>query len=77
MLKSVSGEPRPLFVPVGANPARLFGLDAEARARRLASEARLESGATVESGRPAILADLSYAWDPAWLAAIITRPGPS
>ena len=75
MLKSVSGDPLPLFVPVGANPARLFGLDAEARARRLANEAHLESGQNPESGRPAILADLAYAWDPAWLAAIITRPG--
>jgi len=75
MLKSASGDPRPLFVPVGANPARLFGLDAEARARRLASEARLESGVEVEPGRPAILADLAYAWDPAWLAAIAARPG--
>jgi len=75
MLQSVSGDPRPLFVPVGANPARLFGLDAEARARRLATEAGLESGDTVESGRPAILADLAYAWDPAWLAAIAARPG--
>jgi phosphatidylglycerophosphate synthase len=75
MLKSVSGDPRPLFVPVGANPARLFGLDAEARARRLATEAQLESGQTVERGRPAILADLAYAWDPAWLAAIAARPG--
>lgn len=75
MLKSASGDPRPLFVPVGANPARLFGLDAEARARRLAAEAHLESAGKVESGRSAILADLAYAWDPAWLAAIITRPG--
>jgi phosphatidylglycerophosphate synthase len=75
MLKSASGDPRPLFVPVGANPARLFGLDAETRARRLATEAHLESGQEAEPGRPAILADLAYAWDPAWLAAIIARPG--
>jgi phosphatidylglycerophosphate synthase len=75
MLKSASGDPRPLFVPVGANPARLFGLDAEARARRLAAEAHLESREKPESGRAAILADLAYAWDPAWLAAMITRPG--
>lgn len=75
MLKSVSGGPRPLFVTVGANSARLFGLDAEARARRLAAEAHLESAQSPESGSAAILADLAYAWDPAWLAAMITRPG--
>jgi phosphatidylglycerophosphate synthase len=75
MLKSASGDPRPLLVPVGANSARLFGLDADARARRLAAEQHLESAQSVESGRSAILADLAYAWDPAWLAAIITRPG--
>jgi phosphatidylglycerophosphate synthase len=74
MLKSVSGEPRPLFVPVGANPARLFGLDAEARARRLATEARLEPSEKADPARAAILADLDYAWDPAWLAAIAARP---
>ena len=75
MLKSASGDPRPLFVPVGTNPARLFGLDAEARALRLATEAQLETGRTVDRGRPTILADLAYAWDPAWLAAIAARPG--
>ena len=74
MLKSVSGAPRPLFVPIGANPARLFGLDAETRALRLASEAQLDSGQHVDPARPAILADLAYAWDPAWLAAIAARP---
>ncbi|HMI39618.1 MAG TPA: CDP-alcohol phosphatidyltransferase family protein [Sphingomicrobium sp.] len=75
MLNSISGEPRPLFVPVGTNPARLFGLDAETRARRLATEARLEPAAEADPARAAILADLSYAWDPAWLAAIAARPG--
>ena len=27
-----------------------------------------------EPGRPAILADLGFAWDPAWLAAIKNHP---
>jgi phosphatidylglycerophosphate synthase len=75
MLKSVSGEPRPLFVPVGTNPARVFALDAEARARRLAAEAHMESANKADPARAAILADLAYAWDPAWLAAIAARPG--
>jgi phosphatidylglycerophosphate synthase len=75
MLKRVNNEPRPLFVPVGANPACLFGLDADARARRLAAEAHMESANKVDPERAAILADLAYAWDPAWLAAIAARPG--
>lgn len=65
----------PLFVAVGDNPGRVFGLDAMTRARRLAAKAGLDSSAALEPGRPALLADLDFAWDPAWLAAILARPG--
>ena len=65
----------PLFVPVGANPARVFGLDAETRACRLAEKAGLECGREHRPGRAAILADLGFAWDPAWLTAIKKHPG--
>jgi phosphatidylglycerophosphate synthase len=65
----------PVFVPVGANPARVFGLDAETRARRLAGKAGLDCADDVQPGRGAVLADLGFAWDPAWLAAIRGRPG--
>jgi len=65
----------PLFVPVGANPARVFGLDAKERACRLAGKAGMECGAAAENGRAAVLADLDFAWDPAWLAAIRKHPG--
>jgi phosphatidylglycerophosphate synthase len=65
----------PLFVPVGANPARVFGLDAQTRACRLAEKAGLECGSEPRPGRPTIVADLGFAWDPAWLAAIKARPG--
>ncbi len=64
-----------LFVPVGANPARVFGLDAETRACRLADKAGLDCRSATEAGRAAVLADLGFAWDPAWLAAIRDRPG--
>src|SRR5205809_616853 len=67
--------PVPLLVPVGANPARVFGLDAETRLQRLGDKASLEFSSHTESGRPAILADLAFAWDPAWLSAIKSRPG--
>ncbi|HET7816772.1 MAG TPA: CDP-alcohol phosphatidyltransferase family protein [Sphingomicrobium sp.] len=63
-----------LFVPVGSNPARLFGLDARARACRLAANADFECAETPQAGRAAILASLDYAWDPAWLAEIAGRP---
>lgn len=65
----------PLFVPVGANRARVFGLDAKTRACRLAAKAGLGCADTAERSRGAVLADLGFAWDPAWLAAIKARPG--
>jgi len=63
-----------LFVPVGANPARVFGLEAKERACRLAAKAGMECADAPEAGRPAILADLDFAWDPAWLNAIKNHP---
>ena len=66
---------QPLFVPVGDNPARVFALDARTRARRLAAKAGLDCGDQARPGQPAILADLDFAWDPAWLKAIAARPG--
>ena len=61
---------RPLFVPVGSNPARVFGLTAETRACRLAEKAGMDCGSAPQPGRPVVFADLGFAWDPAWLAAI-------
>ena len=65
----------PLFVPVGANPARVFGLDAKERACRLAEKAGMECAGSAGPGRAAVLADLGFAWDPAWLNAIRNHPG--
>jgi phosphatidylglycerophosphate synthase len=66
-------EPKPLFVPVGDNPARLFGMDAKTRACRLAENMGLECAETVD--RAAVLANMAYAWDPVWLREIAARPG--
>ena len=66
---------KPLFVPVGDNPARVFSLDARTRACRLAAKAGMECGDHSRTGQPAVLADLDFSWDPAWLKAIATRPG--
>ena len=63
-----------LFVPVGTNPARVFGLDARTRACRLAEKAGMDCSDSVRDGRPAVLADLDFAWDPAWLTAIRNHP---
>ena len=64
----------PVFVPVGANPAHVFGLEAKTRACRLATKAGMDCAEQADNGRPTILADLDFAWDPAWLAAIKNHP---
>lgn len=64
-----------LFVPVGSNPARPFGMDARERACRLATNAGLECADEPQDGRATLLASLEYAWDPAWLQFMKTRPG--
>ena len=71
----MSGPQSPIFVPVGSNPARLFGLDAHARACRLATNVGLECCGEKQPGRGMILANLDFAWDPAWLKAISAQPG--
>ena len=63
-----------LFVPVGSNAARPFGMDARERAFRLASNSGLECADDALAGRAALLASMAYAWDPAWLKAMRTRP---
>ena len=74
MRSAMPVQPLLLFVPVGSNPARLFGMDARARACRLAANAGLECADSVEPGRATIIASLDYAWDPAWLTAMAERP---
>ncbi|HEU5481836.1 MAG TPA: CDP-alcohol phosphatidyltransferase family protein [Sphingomicrobium sp.] len=66
---------RPLFVTVGSSTARVFGLDAGERACRFAAKAGLECAQAAEGDRGAILANLAYAWDPAWLKEIAGKPG--
>jgi phosphatidylglycerophosphate synthase len=63
-----------LFVPVGSNPARLFGMDARKRACRLAANAGFECADGPHEGRAALLASMAYAWDPAWLKALRAKP---
>jgi phosphatidylglycerophosphate synthase len=62
------------FVPVGSNEARLFGMDARTRACRLAANAGFECAEMQQPGRAVLLASMDYAWDPAWLKGMRSRP---
>ncbi|MGH6659307.1 MAG: CDP-alcohol phosphatidyltransferase family protein, partial [Sphingomicrobium sp.] len=64
----------PLFISVGDCPARLFGLPARDRSNRLAANAGFELADAPIEGRSAVFAATDYAWDPAWLKALRTRP---
>ena len=72
---AMASDPPLLFVPVGSNRARPFGTDALERACRLAANAGLECAEAAEPGRAMLLASMGYAWDPAWLKAMRSRPG--
>ena len=67
-------EEKLLFVAVGDNPARAFGMGAKERMFRLATNAGLECSDEAVDGRAVVIADLAFAWDPAWLKAIAARP---
>jgi phosphatidylglycerophosphate synthase len=67
-------EEKLLFVPIGRNDARVFGMDARERACRLATNAGFECTETPEPGRAMLLASMRFAWDPAWLKALRNRP---
>jgi phosphatidylglycerophosphate synthase len=69
----MASEPSLQFVSVGSNAARLFGMSAEERANRLAANAGLEPASAADPNRPALLASVDFAWDPAWLRALRDR----
>ncbi|HVJ71023.1 MAG TPA: CDP-alcohol phosphatidyltransferase family protein, partial [Sphingomicrobium sp.] len=66
---------KPLFVTVGHNPARAFGMDAAERARALAIKAGAEPAGGAKPGRTTIYADLNWTWDPEWLVTLVQTPG--
>ena len=65
----------PLFVTVGDNPARAFGMTAADRANALALKAKLEPASEASAARSTVYADLDWAWDPEWLVALAETPG--
>jgi phosphatidylglycerophosphate synthase len=73
MRLAVASEMPLLFVPVGSNAARPFGLDARERACRLATNAGFECANGPDASRAVLLASLRYAWDPAWLKEMAGR----
>ena len=66
---------KPLFVTVGDNPARPFGMGAAERARALAAKAGLEPAGEAQAGRSTVYADLNWSCDPEWLVALAETPG--
>jgi phosphatidylglycerophosphate synthase len=64
---------RPSFLAVGDNPVRVFGLDAEERACRLAENAGFACIESPAASGGVLLANMDYAWDPAWLKLIGSR----
>jgi phosphatidylglycerophosphate synthase len=50
-------------------------MEARDRACRLARNAGLECAEAPEPGRAVLFASMRYAWDPAWLKAMRSRPG--
>jgi len=64
---------RLLFIPLGSSKARLFGMDSTERACRLAVSAGFDTVGDRKPGRGALLANMDYAWDPAWLKVVAAR----
>jgi len=67
MRTAMASDPPMLFVTVGDNPARPFGMDARERSCRLAINAGFECADAAQPGRAVLLASMDYGWDPAWL----------
>ena len=61
--------PTPALTPVGDNPVRLWGMTNAERVRRIARAQGLEGGPGL------MLANLAFAFDPAWTRHLAARPG--
>ena len=75
MTDVVSASAKPLFVTVGTNPARAFGMGSSERANALAVQAGLDPANDPRPNRATVYADLNWAWDPQWLVALREAPG--
>jgi phosphatidylglycerophosphate synthase len=64
---------RPAVIPVGDNPTPIWGMSSRERLRRITAQRHLPFD--VASGEAVILANLAFAFDPAWMAYVAERPG--
>lgn len=63
------------FVSIGDNASRVFGLSPRERANRFATKINMIAVAEIPAAGPCIVANLGYAWDPAWLQHVASHPG--
>jgi len=63
----------PTVAPVGTNSTPIWGMSSDERLRRIATARKLPVGST--GAGPALLANLAFAFDPAWLPYLLARPG--
>jgi phosphatidylglycerophosphate synthase len=66
---------RPSLLAVGRNATLVFGLTPTERVRRFATKAGLAVTDALPAAGATILADLAFAWDPAWLRYLEAEPG--
>ena len=64
-----------VVVPVGANDTKLWGIDARERLARIAAAQGRRMADRAAPGEDALLIDLGYAFDPAWLRIAADAPG--
>lgn len=64
--------PPPPIVPVGDNPTLLWGMTNAERTRRIAESQGFAAG---DDGGAAILANMTFAFDPVWTAHLKSRSG--
>jgi len=60
-------------VLAGANPTYLWGMSVDERVRRIAAAQKFTIGGIGDA--PTLLVNRAFAFDPAWLRAMATRPG--
>ncbi|TPG42795.1 CDP-alcohol phosphatidyltransferase family protein [Sphingomonas koreensis] len=67
--------PQPTVVPIGDNPTRLWGMTARERLRRIAVQNKLAMATDAADPGVTMLANLAFAFDPAWMPYLIAQPG--
>ncbi|HEU4959729.1 MAG TPA: CDP-alcohol phosphatidyltransferase family protein [Sphingomonas sp.] len=63
----------PVVIPVGDNSTPIWGMSARERLRRIAAQQGLSFDVPTDGA--AILANLAFAFDPAWMPYLRARPG--